>query len=276
MPIYPEQCSHLLRHSFYFLAFPSVDMNQVLILLICCIHIQATSHLFDTENGRMIEEYDCIYHTTNTSVKYCRRPTANVILDRSKHKCVHGGQRLSFQFLFEENISPDDILQWNVSLEQVDDYAYFIDLRQRTNFTINEYLCRCIEPGTFGKFCEYRFLDETTSFKESINVQFAEKERNHFGAQHHGDILCYDAPLCYSGLLCLDWRNICDGEQQCDGGYDELNCDLLEFNECDDDEYRCRNGMCIPEEYWLDGKFLFSRRSLHNEIFNNDPNNDLR
>ena len=32
-------------------------------------------------------------------------------------------------------------------------------------------------------------------------------------------------------------------------GIDEENCDLLEFN-----EYRCNVGMCMPEEYWLDGK----------------------
>jgi hypothetical protein len=37
-------------------------------------------------------------------------------------------------------------------------------------------------------------------------------------------------------------------------GLDEENCDLLEFNECENDEYRCVDGMCIAEEYWIDGK----------------------
>jgi hypothetical protein len=37
-------------------------------------------------------------------------------------------------------------------------------------------------------------------------------------------------------------------------GLDEENCDLLEFNECENDEYRCVDGMCIAEEYWLDGE----------------------
>ncbi len=36
-------------------------------------------------------------------------------------------------------------------------------------------------------------------------------------------------------------------------GLDEDYCDKLEFNECEDYEYRCANGMCIAEEYWLDG-----------------------
>ncbi len=30
---------------------------------------------------------------------------------------------------------------------------------------------------------------------------------------------------------------------------------MLEMNECEDDEYRCANGMCIPEEYWIDGDY---------------------
>jgi hypothetical protein len=38
-------------------------------------------------------------------------------------------------------------------------------------------------------------------------------------------------------------------------GYDEENCDLIEFNECEDDEYRCVNGMCIPDQYFLDGEY---------------------
>jgi hypothetical protein len=28
----------------------------------------------------------------------------------------------------------------------------------------------------------------------------------------------------------------------------------IEMNECGESEFRCRNGLCIPEEYWLDGK----------------------
>jgi hypothetical protein len=56
-------------------------------------------------------------------------------------------------------------------------------------------------------------------------------------------------------MLCLDWREICDGVEQCLEGKDEENCDLLEMNQCDDDdeeEYRCRNGMCIADQFVLD------------------------
>lgn len=44
------------------------------------------------------------------------------------------------------------------------------------------------------------------------------------------------------------------GKQQCVDGTDEDNCEQLMFNECDPEtDYRCRNGMCIDQEYFLDG-----------------------
>ena len=39
-------------------------------------------------------------------------------------------------------------------------------------------------------------------------------------------------------------------------GVDEEHCDLLEMNRCDqNEEYRCMNGMCIPDQFFLDGEF---------------------
>ena len=38
-------------------------------------------------------------------------------------------------------------------------------------------------------------------------------------------------------------------------GIDEDHCDELEYNECDNNEYRCYDGSCIAEEYWLDGDY---------------------
>jgi hypothetical protein len=35
-------------------------------------------------------------------------------------------------------------------------------------------------------------------------------------------------------------------------GLDEANCNKIKFHECEDEEYRCRNGMCIPYQFFLD------------------------
>ena len=80
------------------------------------------------------------------------------------------------------------------------------------------------------------------------------RKNNSQKVQIYGDIICYETLECESGMLCLDWREICDGIQHCLEGKDEENCDLLEMNECDEaEEYRCENGMCIPQEFFLDG-----------------------
>ncbi|CAF1386739.1 unnamed protein product [Adineta steineri] len=52
---------------------------------------------------------------------------------------------------------------------------------------------------------------------------------------------------------CLDWREICDGKIDCLGnGIDEADCLDLEMNQCEDNEYRCHNGLCIAEEFLND------------------------
>ena len=52
------------------------------------------------------------------------------------------------------------------------------------------------------------------------------------------------------------------GKQQCVDGTDEDYCEQLLLNQCDPHtEYRCRNGMCIDQEYFLDGNIDCQDRS---------------
>jgi hypothetical protein len=66
---------------------------------------------------------------------------------------------------------------------------------------------------------------------------------------------CYELIKCNRGPppSCLDWREVCDGKIDClDGGGDELRCEQIYLNECADDEYRCRNGLCILNSFFQD------------------------
>lgn len=54
-------------------------------------------------------------------------------------------------------------------------------------------------------------------------------------------------------VWCLDWREVCDRKVDCwPKPVDEENCEQLEDNECDLNEYRCFNGQCISDVFFQD------------------------
>ncbi|CAF1418976.1 unnamed protein product [Adineta steineri] len=199
--------------------------------------------------------------TTTAGVKYCLQLNESQPLQRGfNQSCYNGGQLWSFKNLSILNVSAWDVLQWSSSLEQTDKYSKYL---LNNSFDMkDEYICNCTNPSSFGKFCEYEFYGNSTSFVDAITKQFTplldsvmKMDEVYAGSQLHDNRPCYVTWTCNSGLICLDWRYVCDGKQQCMDGVDEDYCEKLEFNECEDDEYRCANGMCIPDEYWLDGDF---------------------
>jgi hypothetical protein len=49
--------------------------------------------------------------------------------------------------------------------------------------------------------------------------------------------------------MCLHWREISDKKFDCLNSEDKQFCEELELNQCNENEYRCRKGQCIPEEF---------------------------
>lgn len=212
--------------------------------------------LYDTENSLLTDYYDCVYHESEEAspVKYCRRLATGARFVRDKKQeigCSNKGLKMLFEELRQKNTTPNDLLLRSVSIEDADRYAAYL-VAINISDANNDTLCLCTEPRTFGKYCEYLYEVES-SFSDNLIEQFNSKI-DYWEGLMYASIYCYETVECNSGLMCLDWRDICDGKQQCMLGVDEDNCDLLEFNECEPDEYRCRNGMCVPEEYFVDGE----------------------
>ncbi|CAF1314374.1 unnamed protein product [Rotaria sp. Silwood1] len=72
------------------------------------------------------------------------------------------------------------------------------------------------------------------------------------------NMTCYIHLKCNRGSThtCLDWREICDRKVDCIGNdIDEIGCFELELNECEENEFRCHNGICIPEEFMDEGPY---------------------
>ncbi|CAF1402463.1 unnamed protein product, partial [Adineta ricciae] len=205
-------------------------------------------YIYHTEDSLSAQFYDCIYHQ---DLLYCRRPTEPIVLQRDNDTqyCYNNGKVHTFSSLMNNSINASFIrYNWNSGIEKIEDYMNYV------TDGIDNYICECTNSQSFGRHCEY-ILPFGKTFEETLQWELEKRRQNKNDTQIYGDILCYTTILCDSGMLCLDWRDICDGLQQCMFGYDEENCDKLEFNECEDDEYRCVNGMCIPDEYFLDGDY---------------------
>ena len=226
-------------------------IGRLFLLLIASICVENKIYLHETKDARAVEFYDCVLVQ---SLFYCRRPEQPLDLNRENdnNAChLNEGKLHRFSELQSKNISVGTVLHhWKSSIERVDQYARF---RRGDAPEWDGSLCECIQSTSFGKNCEYR-LPTGHTFDQTIEWQLMMREKYSNQVQQHGDVVCYEMVGCDSGALCLDWREICDGVQQCMSGVDEENCDLLEINRCDDDEYRCMNGMCIPDQFFVDGE----------------------
>ena len=229
---------------------------RVLTILLVVPFTEEQIYLSATEDGSSLEFYDCV---SVSEFQFCRRPSASIDLDRddSTRSCEHDGIRHSFASLSSKDVSISTLLHhWSSSVELAEEYSRYLQAPSPSEIEHERSLCQCTNPRSFGKHCEYlRPKNETfpTRFGYEAKLDTILKESE--TVQVHIDLVCYTTLICDSGLLCLDWREICDGLQQCMFGYDEENCDKLEFNECEEEEYRCLNGMCIPGEYFVDGDY---------------------
>ena len=260
-----DDCDQLSCHSVMKMGGMLIHFMHILIsLVIVCCSPGNTFVIFKTEANENIEYYDCILED---DVPYCRRPGSPIRIQSNSDAnfCHNNGQLWSFERLRDTDGSISRTLTSSrVSLEKAEEYNRYLN-----GYLNNGSLCVCREQ-TFGNNCQYRLINDGkySEFRTTREWQNLQKESNRLKMQIYYRPLCYLTVQCNYGLLCLDWRDICDGRQQCMHGTDEEACDLLEFNECEDNEYRCPNGMCIPEIYFLDGGMVLDiRLKLNHRLF---------
>jgi hypothetical protein len=187
---------------------------------------------------------------------YCIRPDDD---DLTKKRLINEsqilGKRYTFFQLRQLNVTSENLYKWSAPIDLIERYQlYMID----SSFQ-NEIYYNCSSRFWFGSFCQYT-MNSLDSFTKIIQERF-ESRTSLTASFDNADILtmtngtCYVHFKCNRGPLsmCLDWREICNRKCDClNNCIDEENCFQLEMNECEDDQYRCNNGMCISQEFFRD------------------------
>ena len=251
-------------------------VKYILLLQIIDAKLQLNLYFTDVmnthyENASVVHQH-CLYAGTNQPLEILDRHKAHFSLvayclsePLSKFN-IHNIEfftNFTFVQLAQMNVTSDELYLWSAPIDLIENYQYYLnenDLSLSTNIFYN-----CTWPR-FGSQCQYeldnlyRSDSEDSSLKEYINNY----HRNAHWIQTNWT--CYIHLNCIRtvGMRCLDWTDICDGKVDClNNGIDEEHCWQLEIHMCQDNEYRCYDGLCIPK-YFLRAEHTFSSRNcLH-------------
>ena len=167
--------------------------------------------------------------------------------DVKNNSCQISGTPLSFIMLKKKNIRPETLIDWLIPFHLIEQYAGYWNSRNSTA-SDSTLVCNCTF-NRLGIACQYEIEN-----KDWELTRLLETQRGRSSNEYETLTSLIDGISCDGSVPPVEWRQICDGIAQCEDASDEFNCHRLELNQCDeDDEYRCRNGMCIPKEFAFDG-----------------------
>ena len=159
---------------------------------------------------------------------------------------------ISFAELHKKSISSEQLYLWSAPMDVAEQYQWYLnELSMQTELPIAlPFFYNCTPPN-FGPVCQYSFADYNP-YETSLNEIVSSIYQVDYNPS---TLTCYTHLQCNRGSTsaCLDWSEICDGQVHClDGGGDEEHCWQLELVECEENEYQCANGQCIPYTLFRD------------------------
>lgn len=208
-------------------------------------------------NNYYTEEITAEFQAPYQVIPYCMRPIDTDIKNEfpSVDKNI-----LTFEAMKSNGVIVSQLLSWSATVDTMESYQEY--LNNPTNKMYHKVFHNCTWPW-FGLNCEYTFDLEIHSFDSIVRTAFIEKT-NPPMIQVSPTLVTY--LTCYTHLecnrggspICLDWREICDGQVDCfNDGIDEKDCFPLETSRCDEDEFQCHNGMCVPSNFLHDSPFNY-------------------
>ena len=232
----------------------------LLLFLNCLVWLMTKSqiNLYNTDRTLNLNrlEVDCLHHYlsfarfTVEKTEYCLGLNENNKSSSSSDFLNTRDQNFTFDELKQLHVTTENLLSWSAPVDLVEKYQYYIDHSENISKS-EDIFFNCTKPW-FGSQCQYSFdFNPFYSFQQIVQQIFIKRSLYQYSSNIIS-IACYVHLKCNRGGsdLCLDWREICDGRIDCiDEGADEANCFPLELNQCNENEYRCHNGQCIPKEF---------------------------
>lgn len=157
--------------------------------------------------------------------------------------------KFTFADLSKRNITSYQLYLWSVPIDLIERYQFYLTLNDLS--LANETFYNCTLPR-FGLICEYEF-----EYYHSNHLSLYHIIRDFYltFVYEPTEMACYTHLQCSRGpsQLCLDWSKICDRKVDCyNSALDEEHCWELEMNTCNENEYRCFDGQCIPQSFLRD------------------------
>ena len=165
-------------------------------------------------------------------------------------------QKLTFGQLFNLNVTSEHLYLWSAPMDLIEEYQFYLNQLSTLNNAslMATHMFRNCTLASFGSLCQYSFdgYDSSDWLLNNIIYDFYSR------AYDPTTMTCYMHLQCSRGhsSSCLDWTEICDEHIDClNDGADEEHCWQLTINECQDNEYRCKNGQCIPNTFLYDDAY---------------------
>ncbi|CAF1499289.1 unnamed protein product [Adineta ricciae] len=217
-------------------------------------------------NDRIGIQYNCLRLPSNLKDASITQQISSYCMSESSRQfhIEHDIPSFSFVDLAKKKVTSENLFIWSAPLDIVEQYQMYLETNDSSLEKQSFYNCTL---PRFGPMCQY----ELYYYHENYSSLY-EIVHNYYKSYYHQTITktCYTHLTCRRGYspACLDWTEICDGKVDCiDGDYDEDHCWQLELNECEQDEYQCANGLCIPREFVRDDNLYLDCIDTSDEKF---------